>query len=72
MMEEKRNEDNQADSHRPTHVAYRVKEREHKESEWRPIGVAWTHDDINVINIRICLQSLDGRITLRVIEEKEK
>jgi hypothetical protein len=72
MTEEKRNEDNQAGSRRPTHVAYWVKEREHKESEWRPIGVAWTHAGGYCINISLRLQSLDGRITLRVIEEKEK
>ena len=60
----------QATSRRPTHVAYSVRERENKRSEWRPIGVAGMHGDGKGINIQVDLIPLDGRITLRAAEDK--
>jgi hypothetical protein len=60
----------QASNRRPTHVAYWVRGRDNKKSEWRPIGVAWMHGDGKGINIQVDLIPLDGRITLRAAEDK--
>ena len=57
---------------RPTHAAYSVRERENQKSEWRPVGVAWQHADGKGLNIALDLVPLDGRITLRVIEDKSR
>ncbi|MBV8384897.1 MAG: hypothetical protein JOZ63_20085 [Planctomycetaceae bacterium] len=38
--------------------------------EWHPIGVAWAHAEGKGLNIALDLQPRDGRITLRVLEEK--
>lgn len=72
MAEAKTNENGQAGGRRPTHIAYWVKERENKKGEWRPIGVAWPHADGKGFNISLDLQPMDGRITLRIIEDKHE
>ena len=55
---------------RPTHAAWWVKEREGKKGEWRQIGVAWGHADGKGMTISLDLQPLDGRVVLRLIEDK--
>lgn len=55
---------------RPTHAAWWVKEREGKKGEWRQIGVAWGHSDGKGLTISLDLQPLDGRVVLRLIEDK--
>ena len=63
--------DQATSSRRPSHIAYWVKDRgEEKASVWRPIGVAWEHGDGKGFNVTLDLQPLDGRITLRVQEDK--
>ena len=57
-------------SERPTYIAYWIKDRENKQGEWHPIGGVWAHADGKWFNIALDLQSRDGRITLRVLEEK--
>ena len=52
------------------HIAYWVKDRENKQGEWHSIGGAWAHADGKGFNIALDLQPRDGRITLRVLEEK--
>ena len=70
MTELDMNEEIEGSSKRPTHIAYWVKDRENKKGEWHPIGVAWAHADGKGLNIALDLQPRDGRITLRVLEEK--
>ena len=70
MIESEMNEEIEESSKRPTHIAYWVKDREHKKGEWYPIGVVWTHADGKGCNIALDLQPRDGCITLRVLEEK--
>ena len=41
----KTGETNETGDRRPTHIAYRVKDREGKKGEWRQVGVAWAHPD---------------------------
>jgi hypothetical protein len=62
----------QGTNRRPTHVAYSVRERESKKSEWRPIGVAFAHADGKGFNVLLDLMPLDGRITLRAVEDKHE
>jgi hypothetical protein len=72
-MENVAEETNQGNgSKRPTHVAYSVKDRpDGKKATWTPIGVAWTHGDGKGINVSLDCLPLDGRLSLRIIEEKQ-
>jgi hypothetical protein len=72
MTEATTNQNAQADARRPSHVAYWVKDRENKKSEWRRIGVAWQHADGKGFNVALDLQPLDGRITLRTVEDRHE
>jgi hypothetical protein len=64
------NDNTGTSSKRPTHVAYSVKDRGDKDPEWRQIGVGWAHADNKGINVHLDLQPLDGRITLRLVKER--
>jgi len=59
-------------SKRLAHIVYWAKDRENQQGEWHPIGGVWAHADGKWFNIALDLQSRDGRITLRVLEEKAK
>jgi hypothetical protein len=56
----------------PTHAAYSVRERENQRIEWRPVGVAWQHADGKGLNIVLDLVPLDDRITLGLIEDRNR
>ncbi len=56
----------------PSHVAYQVKEREGKKPIWTRIGSAWSHADGKGFNIQLDAMPLDGRITLRTVEDKNE
>lgn len=60
-----------ANSNRPSHIAYHVREGKGDESYWTRIGSAWQHGDGKGFNIQIETVPLDGRITLRVPSEKK-
>lgn len=60
-------------SRAPTHVAYHVRElqgRKEKKAIWTRIGSAWPHHDGNGFNIQVEVVPLDGKITLRVAEDR--
>ena len=58
-------------SKRPPFIAYAVIDRgPDKKSKWREIGVAFPHKDNKGFDILYDVQPFDGRITLRVPEEK--
>jgi len=61
-----------ANSKAPTHVAYHVRDTGDGKGFWTRIGSAWSHKDGKGFNIQIDIVPLDGRITLRVAEEKTK
>jgi hypothetical protein len=71
MDTEKQAENGETSGRKPTHFAYWVKDREEKTSIWRQIGVAWEHADKKGMSIHLDLQPLDGRVTLRLAEEKK-
>jgi hypothetical protein len=70
MIESDSTEETREESRRPTHIAYWVRDRENKKGEWHPIGVAWAHADGRGFNVVLDLQPRDGRVTLRLLEEK--
>lgn len=59
-------------NNRPAYVAYWVKEREGQKGIWQRVGAAWLHRDGQGLNLHLDLVPLDGRITLRVPEEKKE
>lgn len=59
------------DPKKPTHRAYIVTERgEGKKADFLEIGAAWPNADGKGFNLVLKAAPLDGRLTLRVIEEK--
>ncbi len=61
----------QSASKAPSHVAYHVREREGDKGFWTRIGAAWPHADGNGFNVQFDVIPLDGRIVLRVANEKK-
>ena len=55
----------------PSHIAYHVRDRKGADAIWTRIGSAWQHADGKGFNIQLDAFPRDGRITLRVPEEKE-
>lgn len=70
MSEYNRIDESQEEGHRPTHIAYWVRDRGNKKGEWHPVGVAWAHADGKGFNVALDLQPRDGRVTLRLLEER--
>ncbi len=62
------------DKNRPTHNAYLVrkykKNGEHR-SEYTNIGAAWPHGDGKGFDIVLTAYPVNGRVTLRVKQERE-
>lgn len=59
----------------PSHNAYHVRElqgRKDKKAIWTRIGCAWPHHDGQGFNIQVEVVPLDGKITLRVAEDKRE
>lgn len=55
---------------KPTHAAYHVRDSKGK-SFWTRIGSAWAHADGKGFNVQIECVPLDGRISLRLADEKK-
>lgn len=53
------------------YTAYQVRDREGKKGIWTRIGSAWRHKDGKGFNLQIDAVPLDGRITLRVFEDRK-
>jgi hypothetical protein len=56
----------------PSHFAYQVREREGKKAIWTRIGSAWSHGDSKGFNVQLDAVPVDGRITLRTVEDKKE
>ena len=56
----------------PTHFAFHVRESKGGKDFWTRIGSAWANKDGKGFNIQLDIFPLDGCITLRVPEEKNK
>jgi hypothetical protein len=55
---------------KPSHVAYSIRDREGKDSKWTEIGVAFPHKDGKGFDILCDVVPLNGRIAVRVQEQK--
>lgn len=55
----------------PSHIAYQVRDREGKKGIWTRIGSAWPHADGQGFNIQLDAVPLDGRVSLRILSEKQ-
>ena len=54
-----------------SHVAYHVREAADDKRFWPRIGSAWLHGDGKGFTLQIDAIPFDGRITLRVVEERQ-
>lgn len=54
----------------PSHVAYQVRDRDGKKAIWTRIGSAWAHGDGQGFSVQLDAVPLDGRISLRVLSER--
>ncbi|MFT3686383.1 MAG: hypothetical protein QM783_15925 [Phycisphaerales bacterium] len=59
-------------SKRPSHHCYQVRDgREGEKGFWTKIGAAWMHKDGKGLSIQLDAVPLDGRISLRVADDKK-
>jgi hypothetical protein len=56
----------------PTHIAFHVRDTKDGKGFWTRIGSAWANKDGKGFNVQIDIFPLDGCITLRVPEEKNR
>lgn len=54
----------------PSHIAYQVRDRENQKGVWTRIGSVWPHKDGKGYSVQIEAVPLDGRISLRVYEDR--
>ena len=58
-------------SKQPTHIAYHVRDSKGGgKGFWTRIGSAWAHADGKGLSVQIDVAPLDGRITLRLADDK--
>ena len=55
---------------KPSHTAYSIRERDGKDSKWTEVGVAFPHKDGKGFDILCDVVPLNGRIAVRVQEQK--
>lgn len=60
----------QTSSNAPTHIAFQVREGKQGKDFWTRIGSAWAHKDGKGFSVQLDAIPVDGRISLRVPEEK--
>ena len=65
-------ESNTNTSKAPSHTAYQVRSREGQKGFWTRIGSAWQHGDGKGFSIQLDAMPIDGRITLRVVADKNE
>jgi hypothetical protein len=63
--------DTQTTSKTPNHYAYHVRDREGKKGFFTKIGAAWAHNDGKGFNVQLEIMPLDGKLSLRTVEEKK-
>ncbi len=64
--------DTNNNSNVPSHIAYQVRDRENQKGVWTRIGSAWPHKGGKGFNIQVEAVPLDGRISLRVYEDRKE
>lgn len=61
---------NENETKRPSHIAYHVREGEENKSYFNRIGSVWPHKDGEGFNIQLDAVPVDGRITIRTVQER--
>ncbi len=61
---------NDNDSKRPSHIAYQVREGEETKSYFNRIGAVWTHKDGEGFNIQLDSVPVDGKVTVRSVQDR--
>ncbi len=61
---------NDNESKRPSHIAYQVREGDDQKSYFNRIGSVWPHKDGEGYNIQLDAVPVDGRITIRSVQER--
>lgn len=54
----------------PTHIAYQVREGDENKAYFNRIGAAWTHKDGEGMTIQLDSLPVDGRVTVRTVQER--
>lgn len=62
--------ENQKQSRSPSHIAYHVREGEDQKSYFNRIGSVWPHRDGEGFNIQLDSVPVDGRITIRTVQDR--
>jgi hypothetical protein len=61
---------NDNESKRPSHIAYQVREGDENKSYFNRIGAAWTHKDGEGMTIQLDSLPVDGKVTVRSVQER--
>ena len=64
--------ENQKQSRAPSHIAYHVRDGEDNKAYFNRIGSVWPHKDGQGFSIQLDSTPVDGRITLRTVQEREQ
>ena len=62
--------ENQKQSRSPSHIAYHVREGEDQKSYFNRIGSVWPHKDGEGFNIQLDSVPVDGRVTIRSVQDR--
>lgn len=62
--------DNKTQPKGPSHIAYHVREGEDNKAYFNRIGSVWPHKDGQGFNIQLDSVPVDGRITVRSVQER--
>jgi hypothetical protein len=55
---------------KPSHIAYQVREGENNKAYFNRIGAVWPHKDGQGFNIQLDSVPVDGRVTVRSVQER--
>lgn len=61
---------NKTQSRGPSHIAYQVREGEENKSYFNRIGAVWTHKDGEGFNIQLDSLPVDGKVTVRSVQDR--
>lgn len=61
---------NENKSKSPTHIAYQVREGDDNKSYFNRIGAVWTHKDGEGFNIQLDSMPVDGKVTVRSVQDR--
>jgi hypothetical protein len=63
--------DTQTTSKTPSHYAYHVRDGKDSKGYFTKVGAAWPHKDGRGFSLQLDMVPLDGRVSLRTVDEKK-